>query len=124
MPISKQFPSCEPNGFTLIEMLVVLSILSLAAVLFIGSTNNGNGIEKRKNVQYLEQKILKIRKQAMDRSIAQAVELDGAKISFNPAIGNDNNLIFYADGSSNGGEYKDQENTILTVRWLDGTLIK
>jgi len=122
MPISKPYP--EHNGFTLIEMLVVLSIISLAAVLFISSTNGGNGIEKRKAVQNLEKDVLETRRQAIDRSIAQAVELEGADIDFEAHIGNDKNLIFYADGSTNGGAYKDDGRTILTIRWIDGASVK
>ncbi|MEP2990038.1 MAG: prepilin-type N-terminal cleavage/methylation domain-containing protein [Parasphingorhabdus sp.] len=124
MPTSKPFPSQKPNGFTLIEMLVVLSILSLAAVLFIGSTSGGNGIETRTVTQNLKQKIVQTRQRAVDRSIAQAVELEGADIKFTPVIGASENLIFYADGSSNGGVYKSQKRTIMTVRWLDGAVTK
>lgn len=122
MPISK--PSPEANGFTLIELLVVLSIMSLAAVLFIGSAGSGESIEQRKSVTALEQSIRSARQSAVELNQSQSVDIDGIDGSFAPTIGSAENLIFYADGSSNGGALMKDNREIIKIRWIDGAIVQ
>lgn len=122
MPISKLFP--EANGFTLIEMLVVLSIMSLAAVLFIGSAGGSESLEKRISIAALEQSIQSARHRAVELNQIQSVETENIGHSFKPAIGSAKNLIFYTDGSSNGGVLTKDNRETIKIRWIDGMIVQ
>ena len=124
MPISKPFPSHSSEGFTLIEMLVVLAILSLAAVLFVSSTSGKGALERKQSIVKLEQRIQTARRLAIEQGTARSVNLDAETAQFSPVIGSDKYLMFYADGSSNGGELHLTDGKKITIRWIDGATVQ
>ncbi len=130
MPISKLFPDLSPSrraaagGFTLVEMLVVLAIMSLAAVLFASGTGSGS-VDQRTEILKLERAIAETRTQALQSSTVQAVDLQSFSAVLEPALGEDTRrLIFHADGSANGGVISADGKVIFTVRWIDGKIEK
>lgn len=119
-------PSLNPNplptnGFTLVEMLVVLAIMSLAAVLFIGGVNQ-SGANARMEVAELERSITSARQLAMRSGETRRLELGGFELR--GALGSDEALIFHADGSSNGGKIYRDDKLLANVRWIDGRLVR
>ena len=112
------------QGFTLIELLVVLAIMSLAAVLFIGATSS-TGATASRDLAELESSIASARQQAITSGAIQKVILADYALDLRPAVGNaSESLIFYADGSSNGGAIMRNDKQLFTVRWIDGCIIQ
>lgn len=113
------------RGFTLVELLVVLAIMSLATVLFIGASGGGTGATARGDLAKLESAIASARQQAITSATTQNVVLADYALDLRPTVGSaSNNLIFYADGSSNGGQIIREEKQLFTVRWIDGRIAK
>ncbi|MEP2749745.1 type II secretion system protein [Parasphingorhabdus sp.] len=113
------------RGFTLVELMVVLAIMSLAAVLFIGASGSSNGATARGDLAKLESAIASARQQAIISATMQNVVLADYALDLRPTVGsNSNSLIFYADGSSNGGQIIREEKQLFTVRWIDGRIAK
>lgn len=132
MPISKPSPDrfgsartiISEGGFTLIEMLVVLAIMSLAAVLFVSGTGRSS-IDQRAEIQKLEQAISGTRAQALQSSTVQTLDLQDFDAELEPALGEKTtNLIFHRDGSTNGGIVSSHGKRRFTVRWIDGKIEK
>ncbi len=115
----------EERGFTLIELLVVLAIMSLAAALFIGATGGSNGGSARSDLAKLESAIAAARQQAILSATSQEVSFADYALKLEPAVGDPSaNLIFYADGSSNGGAILHSEKQLFAIRWIDGRIVK
>lgn len=115
----------DQRGFTLVELLVVLAIMSLAAVLFIGASGSSNGTTARGDLAKLEGAIVVARQRAITSAASQQVLLSDYSLALRPAVGNTpENLVFYADGSSNGGAILRGEKQLFTVRWIDGRIMK
>lgn len=112
----------KSNGFTLVELLVVLAIMSLAAILFIGGTGNGSGIDRKTEIVELESAMAFARKTAIQQALAQELDLAPYAVSLSPALGASRKLIFYADGSSNGGVVSENSQRLFAVRWIDGAI--
>ena len=132
MPISRPSPdrfgsaptTIYEGGFTLIEMLVVLAIMSLAAVLFVSGTGRSS-IDQRAEIQKLEQAISGTRAQALQSSTVQTLDLQDFDAELEPALGEKTtNLIFHGDGSTNGGIVSSHGKRRFTVRWIDGKIEK
>jgi len=132
MPISKPFPdifgskriSISEEGFTLIEMLVVLAIMSLAAVLFASGTGRSS-VDQRAQTLTLEGAIIKTRGEALQSSTVQTLDLQNFDAVLEPSLGEATNQItFHADGSSNGGIISSNGKSRFTVRWIDGQIEK
>lgn len=113
------------QGFTLIELLVVLAIMSLAAVLFVSASGSSSGGSVKRDFAKLESAIASARQQAILSAAPQKVTLAKHSLELRPAIGNTSkNLIFYADGSSNGGTVLRGNKPLFSVRWIDGRITK
>ncbi len=112
------------NDFTLVELLVVLAIMSLGAVLFIGASGNGSGIDKKSEIAKLEQEIADARRLALQSAATQVVDFDKSALVLKPTLGTARNLIFYSDGSTNGGSVISANREVFKVRWIDGVIIK
>ncbi|MEP3501211.1 MAG: hypothetical protein ABJN76_11355 [Parasphingorhabdus sp.] len=109
----------------MVELMVVLAIMSLAAVLFIGASGSSNGATARGDLAKLESAIASARQQAIISATMQNVVLADYALDLRPTVGsNSNSLIFYADGSSNGGQIIREEKQLFTVRWIDGRIAK
>lgn len=121
-PSRKQIQA-DPNGFTLVEMLVVLTIMSLAAVLFIGGVSQ-SGTNKRMDVAELERSITSARQLAIRSGETRGLELAANGFALSGALGGEDTLLFHADGSSNGGEIYRDEKLVAHVRWIDGRLVR
>lgn len=113
------------RGFTLVELLVVLAIMSLAAVLFIGASGSSTGASARGDLAKLESAIASARQQAITSATTRNVSLADYALDLRPSVGNaSKDLIFYADGSSNGGAILRDEKQLFMVRWIDGRIAK
>lgn len=119
-PSLKRAPATS-NGFTLVEMLVVLAIMSLAAILFIGGVNQ-SGKAARMEAAELERSITSARQLAMRSGETRRLELAGFELR--GALGSDKALVFHADGSSNGGKIYRDDKLLANVRWIDGRLVR
>ncbi|MEP3226278.1 MAG: prepilin-type N-terminal cleavage/methylation domain-containing protein [Parasphingorhabdus sp.] len=115
-------PKQKPNGFTLVELLVVLAIMSLAAVLFIGASGNSSGVDKKTEIVELESAIAFTRKTAILQATTKELDMAPYAVSLTPQLGESKKLIFYADGSSNGGVIAADSKRLFTVRWIDGAI--
>lgn len=121
MLILRQYPE-QADGFTLIEMLVVLAIMALAAALLIGRQPSNGAVSSAKLIAKVESEITMLRQTAISQNRQQEfipgkhnLRLVTAKIS------NSDRLLFYADGSSNGGDLvNSQSDILLSVDWMSG----
>ncbi|MEO9599807.1 prepilin-type N-terminal cleavage/methylation domain-containing protein [Parasphingorhabdus sp.] len=110
-------------GFTLVELLVVLAIMSLAAVLFVGASGSSTGATAKGDLAKLESAIASARQQAISSAAVQEVIVADYALDLRPTIGGaSKSLIFHADGSSNGGVILQAETQLFTVRWIDGRI--
>ncbi|WP_229954383.1 pilus assembly FimT family protein [Parasphingorhabdus litoris] len=127
-PSHKIYPSGmteEQRGFTLIELLVVLAIMSLAAILFIGASGSSDGATARGDLAKLESVIASARQEAITTRAPREVILTDYSIKLAPAVGSrSENLIFYADGSSNGGIISRSGKRLFAIRWIDGRIVE
>jgi prepilin-type N-terminal cleavage/methylation domain-containing protein len=119
-------------GFTLIELMVVLAIMSLLAV--VASTYLGKrpaGIVRADAIARLTNAMVESADRA--KRTGTVVELDPGSIvpgmvltpAINPADSVPGSadvppLRFYSDGSSNGGVLKANGRPVLTLDWLTG----
>lgn len=112
-------------GFTLIELLVVLAIMSLSAVLFIGASGSSDGAVSRSDLAKLENEIATARQQAITFAARQEVDLEEHSLELRPTIDSvSSTIVFYPDGSSNGGTVMRDSTELFDIRWIDGRISK
>ena len=114
-------------GFTLIEMLVVLTIMGLAAAIMANAMRREpGGLQRQRAFQTLESAIVAGQHEA--RSTGKPVTLypgrlmAGASIA-EPLLGkqsNDETLTLYPDGSTTGGTIMLSAAPLLQIDWLTG----
>jgi prepilin-type N-terminal cleavage/methylation domain-containing protein len=113
------------HGFTLIEMLVVLSILGLVAV--VAAQNVGRrpaGLVREEGEAKLDLALDTARRVAARTGVAQSVDpaalIPGASLSGALPAAAQSVIIVYPDGSSNGGLVSAGGVPIARVDWLTG----
>lgn len=114
------------QGFTLIEMLVVLTILGLVAV--VAAQNVGRrpaGLIREEGEARLDLALDTARREAARTGVAHSVDpaalIPGATLSGAlPAAAAPGILIIYPDGSSNGGLVSANGRAVARVDWLTG----
>ena len=126
MRISQEQTECA-SGFTLIEMLVVLTIVSLIAAAVVGGLDRpSRGIARTQAVSKLEAAVRDARRDAVSTGTRVYVDpqvfIPGAVVTaaWSGAGASAGSLIFYADGSSSGGVISLDEVPLVTVDWLTG----
>lgn len=108
------------NGFTLIEVLTVLAIISFVAVLIVPRISNGNALEGQQSVANYKWELAKARREAIQSGKLQSISVDDG-FQYIPAIGQKKEgILFYPDGSSSGGEILEDGKMVLQIDWLSG----
>lgn len=122
------FPPPTEAGFTLIEMLVVMTILAMVAGFAVSARSSGPDRFGR------EQAALKM-EAAIGRAAAEA-RATGKAVAFHPArtvpgaepadavFGPAGSLILYPDGSASGGHIDLDGTPLLSVDWLTGGIAR
>ncbi|MEZ5708566.1 MAG: prepilin-type N-terminal cleavage/methylation domain-containing protein [Blastomonas sp.] len=113
----------SPDGFTLVELLVVMSIMALGAVLLVAAmpSRSMKGLDEAQLMQMLAD----VRAAAIasgEQTHLDSDELAAASVKFRPAIGGADSPVFYPDGSSNGGTIELASGQTIELRWIDGAM--
>lgn len=117
-------PASREAGFTLVEILVVLAILSMVALLAVPAMRGqGVGISAQRDLAGLKSELRQAHSQALASGASADVRVpDG--LSYAPLLKIDEPdpsiIRFYADGSSSGGEILSGEHAIVRIDWLTG----
>lgn len=106
------------NGFTLMEMLVVLVIMSILSGIALSSFTNFAAVDDSK--ARLEASILQARERAIVTGRPVTIILP-APFSFRPLISG-RNLEAFSDGSVTPGSIITDTKPQFDVRWTDGAL--
>jgi prepilin-type N-terminal cleavage/methylation domain-containing protein len=112
------------NGFSLIEMLVVLGILALGAMLLLGRAIDNEVISRSAINVKIAAQLTGLRQTAISQNRLQVFDpnIYGLKLVSSNVNGEDR-LLFYSDGSSNGGELINaRSDIIVSVDWLTGRI--
>lgn len=114
------------SGFTLIEMLVVLTIISLVAAIGAATMSRRPGhIERERIAGRIELAVAAAERSARVQGSSASLDpskIDGveASLAFKPTIGRDKLLTFFPDGSSTGGTISLDGRPLLDIDWLTG----
>ena len=115
-------------GYTLIEMLVVLTIISLVAALAISRRPADRALQSKLVAARLEEAIVAGQERANATGEPVTIDLGRIKgmpagIHYDPAVGPSTQpLVVYADGSSSGGRIIVADHPICSISWLDGSV--
>lgn len=112
----------QPNGFTLVELLTVIVIISFLILLLIPRKPSGRLQDTIESQAATLHKLQMIRKQAMLDGKSRSFQIEGTGLLFEPSVGNSKGaLVFWPDGSSNGGTlYYPGKTKSITVEWRTG----
>jgi prepilin-type N-terminal cleavage/methylation domain-containing protein len=115
-------------GFTLIEMLVVLTIMGLLAGIAITNLAHRPAFVTRGQVRaQLERAAARAREKAIASGAAASIDLGavapGDTIVFAPTLGDTHAApLFYPDGSSNGGDIAASGVALARIDWMTGRI--
>ena len=123
MNIAPDKQASAASGFTLIEILVVLSLVALIAAFALPRLVDSDARHSRALQQQLLGKAQTLRADAIRTGEQQvlAVAAVDDRLRFTAQIGNDPSLIFFADGSSNGGVLSLERAALVEIDWMNGT---
>ncbi len=114
-------------GFTLIEMLVVLTVMGLLAAVAVAQRPGGESrFARQKAGLQLQSAIRQAAREARQSGTERRVQLSGIAAGASigaasaSAPGGRDVLVFYPDGSSNGGTVLLGGTPLLSVDWLSG----
>lgn len=114
------------RGFTLIEMLVVLTIIGLLAGVAITSFHRPAYLDRGKVRAALAAAAATARLEAQRQGMPVALDLHRdmlAGLSFQASPGfPDPAPTFYPDGSANGGTFRLKDNAIAKLDWATGQI--
>ena len=116
------------SGFTLVEMLVVLTIVSLVLTLVVGAIGKRPSRSKRDIAVNLLRESFDAAKAASRRS-GRPVEVplraagpDGAPAAIRADLAPAGRLLVFPDGSTNGGIVSVAGSPLATIDWFSGTV--
>jgi len=123
-------PVRDVRGFTLIEMLIVLTIVGLvAAVGAVTLQRHPGHLTRQRTAIQIKAAVEQARQQAMMTGRATLLDLSkiqtakGAALSLSAGQRKDKpTFAFYPDGSSTGGTILFDEHPLIQVNWLTGRI--
>lgn len=120
-------PKTEAAGFTLMEMLVVLTIMAIVAAIAIIRLPAASSAGKRERLAVLARQTIEgARARAMaegrDVMIGAPDLAPGANQLSIAGSGRATKLIFFPDGTTSGGEILLASHPLLDVDWLSGSV--
>lgn len=118
----------KSDGFTLVEMLVVLTIISLVLTLAVGAIGKRPSRSKRDVAVNLLRQSLDAAK-AASRDNGRPIEVplreagpDGQAATIQSELAPAGRLVVFPDGSTNGGTVSVGGSPLATIDWLSGTV--
>lgn len=118
----------QEGGFTLIEMLVVLTIMGLLAGIAITNLAHRPAFVTRGQLRaQLERAASVAREKAVESGAVESVDLGAVAprgtIVFTPTLGDPHAPpLFYPDGSSNGGDIAASGVALARIDWMTGRI--
>jgi len=112
------------GGFTLIEMLVVLTIIGLLAAGAMSNLSIRPAFVDRAKLRIgLESAVAHARQQSLASGRPVTIDLSsfaGQDVVFAPALAGQNRPMAYPDGSTDGGTLVLRVKPLLTLDWMTG----